>query len=60
MGENHTGWLLASRLDVPCNEAPVHTATDELFALVVPADARQPLGTVVGLLLLLQAQIPQT
>ena len=60
MGENYTCWFLANRLDVPSNEAAVNTTADKLFALVMPTYAGQLLGTVVGLLLLLQSQIPQT
>ena len=59
MGENYTGGLLANRLDVPSNEAAVNTTANKLLPLVVPTYARQLLGTVVNLLLLLQSQIPQ-
>ena len=51
--KDYTGRLLADGLDVPGDEAPVHTAADKLLALVVPADAGQPLGTVISLLLFL-------
>ena len=59
MGENYTGRSPANRLDVPSNEAAVNTTTDKLLPLVVPTDAGQLLGAVVGLLLLLQSQVPQ-
>ena len=60
MGENYTCWFLANRLDVPSNEAAVNTTADKLFALVVPTDAGELLGTVIRLLLLLESQVPQT
>ena len=59
MGKYNAGRFLANRLDVPSNEAAVHTAAHELLALVVPADAGELLRAVVLLLLFLQSQVPQ-
>ena len=60
MGKDYAGRPLANGLDVPSDEAAVHTTADKLFALVVPTDAGELLGTVVRLLLLLESQVPQT
>ena len=59
VGEHHAGRLLGHGLEVPGDEAAVGAAAHELLALVMPAEASEPLGALVHLLLLPAAQVPQ-